>query len=192
MSPSPRGIRNPLWRFVHRLVHPRDEWLDVFDDAGLKIGLAPRSLCHSWTFLLHKVSHLIVTDRNGGLLLQKRHPDKDIQPSKWDTSVGGHLLPDERPVAGVIREASEELGLSLEARDVTFLYDYRMRSDREAEWVYTFRHVTARDSFIFDPAEITEVRFWTAEETRDNLGKGVFTPNFEDEFMRFEDWKQHG
>jgi isopentenyldiphosphate isomerase len=186
-----RTIQNPLWRFFYRLGHPREEWFGIYDDTGHGIGEAPRSLCHNGTFLLHKTAHLIVVNDSGEILLQKRHPSKDIQPEKWDTSVGGHLLPAESPEGGVLREAKEELGLELRPEDISELYDYRMRSDREAEWVHTFLHETEKDEFRFDPFEITEVRFWADEEIRRCLGSGVFTPNFIDEFRRFSGWKDH-
>ena len=41
--------------------------------------------------LLHPVVHLHVMREGGFLYLQKRAMDKDIQPGKWDTAVGGHV-----------------------------------------------------------------------------------------------------
>jgi len=182
-------ISSPWWRLLFRLTHPREEWFDIFADDGRIVAEAPRSLCHRGTFFLHKTVHVIVMNGNGRILLQKRHPSKDIQPSRWDTSVGGHLRHAELPETGALREAAEELGLELSPGSIRECYDYRMRSDREAEWVHTFLHRTERTSFLFDPREITEVRFWTAEEIRRSLDSGIFTPNFIDEYRRFSEWK---
>ena len=35
--------------------------------------------------------------------------------------------------------------------------------------------------------ELNGGRFWTAKELRDNMGKGVFTPNFENEYFSLVD-----
>jgi len=35
--------------------------------------------------------------------------------------------------------------------------------------------------FSPDPSEVEEGRFWSVQEIRDNIGKGVFTPNLEHE-----------
>ena len=184
-------IRNPFWRLSRRLARPKEEWFDVFDERGILIASAPRSFCHSGTFLLHKVGHLVVVNRAGEILLQKRNDDKDVQPGKWDTSVGGHLHHRESPEAGVLRETREELGLDLGGSDIRFLYEYRMRSEIELEWVHTFLHVTSSENFKFDPAEISEVRFWSPGEIRGVLSAGFFTPNFEDEFRRYSEWMDH-
>jgi hypothetical protein len=35
-----------------------------------------------------------------------------------------------------------------------------------------------------DPVEIDEGKYWAIEDILSNIGKGVFTPNFEDEFAK--------
>ncbi len=35
---------------------------------------------------------------------------------------------------------------------------------------------------VFNKLEIDDGRFWTIQEIRKNLGTGIFTPNFENEF----------
>lgn len=175
-------LRSPLTRWWFRWRHGEDEWFEVFDEEGRPVTTAPRRLCHGRTFLRHRSVHLLVLDRWGRFLLQKRSMTKDTQPGRWDTSVGGHAAPGETPVESVLREAEEELGLRLGPAEVRFLYDYDWVSDREREWVHTFLHVTDREDFRHDPAEIEELRFWSAEAIEAAVGTGVFTPNFEHEF----------
>ena len=67
------------------------EYFPLVTEAGLVVGKATRTECHSGTFLLHPVVHLHVFNLSHELYLQKRSMDKDIQPGKWDTSVGGHV-----------------------------------------------------------------------------------------------------
>ena len=63
----------------------------VVDEEGNIIAAATRGKCHNGSKLLHPVIHLHVFNSKGELYLQKRPDWKDIQPGKWDTSVGGHI-----------------------------------------------------------------------------------------------------
>lgn len=67
------------------------EMFPLVDEQGNIIGAATRGECHNGSKLLHPVIHLHVFNSKGELYLQKRPEWKDIQPGKWDTSVGGRF-----------------------------------------------------------------------------------------------------
>ncbi len=160
-----------------------EEYFDVIDDSCKIIGKAKRVECHNDKSLAHRVVHVLVFNSKGELFLQKRSMDKDIQPGKWDTSVGGHLNLGEDFEQAVCRELEEELGLT---ENVRHLYDYWMYSTVETEYVRTY--LCVYDGEInFDPVEIDDGRFWSIAEIEENLGTGIFTPNFEQEYGK---WKQ--
>jgi len=157
-----------------------EEYFPIVTEEGMVTGKASRTECHSGTFLLHPVVHLHVFNSGGELYLQKRAMDKDIQPGKWDTSVGGHVDYGEETEDALRREVREELGIT-DFKPV-FLRRYKFVSDREAELVNSY--YTLYDGDIQpDPVEISEGKFWKISEIEQQLGKNVFTPNFENEFF---------
>jgi isopentenyldiphosphate isomerase len=157
-----------------------EEWFPVVDEDGNTIGKAPRSVCHDGkSMLLHPVVHLHLFNNRGELYLQKRSKTKDIQPGKWDTSVGGHVAIDETHPEALAREAFEELGLKEFVS--RFLGKYAWESSREKELVYSYS--TVSDALpVINKDEIEEGRFWSLNEIRDCIGKDILTPNFEFEF----------
>lgn len=157
-----------------------DELFPVVDEDGNIVGTATRGECHGCSKLLHPVVHLHVFDGKGNLFLQKRPEWKDIQPGKWDTSVGGHVDLGEDVSSALKREVSEELGI--EEFVPEFIVSYVFESDRERELVFV--HKTVYDGPILPSAELDGGRFWSREEIVSNIGSGVFTPNFEQEYRR--------
>lgn len=155
------------------------EYFPIVNEDGLRVGRATRQECHSGSFLLHPVVHLHVFNSQGDLFMQKRADDKDIQPGKWDTSVGGHVDDGETVEEALMREVKEELNI----RDFhpVFVFRYKFVSDREAELVHT--HYTVYNGTITpDPGEISEGKFWTLSAISNSIGTNIFTPNFEREW----------
>jgi isopentenyl-diphosphate delta-isomerase type 1 len=160
-----------------------DELLDIVNNDDEVIGTAPRKACHGNPALIHRAVHVLVFNSSGELLLQKRAADKDIQPGKWDTSVGGHLDPGEQYLAAAYREMSEELGLT--GLPLTYLYRSFIRNRIESENVQTYLAITD-DDIVYERSEISEVRFWKHDQIDQALGQGIFTPNFEEEWLMFQ------
>jgi isopentenyldiphosphate isomerase len=157
-----------------------DEIFPVVDEEGTEISRASRELCHDGkSMLLHPVVHFHLFNEKGDLFLQKRAMTKDLLPGKWDTSVGGHISPGESAEEALKREAKEELGLK--NFKYKFYKKYIWESSREKELVYSFTG-TSDDIPVIDKDEIEEGRFWSFSEIKGNLGKNIFTPNFEKEF----------
>jgi isopentenyldiphosphate isomerase len=162
-----------------------DEWFELVDETGRVVGRATRRECHGNPALIHQVTHVLVFDRAGRLFLQKRSAAKDIQPGKWDTSVGGHMQPGETPEAAARREMREELGA--EPGELAFAYQYLWRSPVETELVRAFATVH-EGPFHLEPAEIDDGRFWPFEEIEAGLAGGLLTPQLASEFPRMRAW----
>ena len=159
-----------------------DEILEVVDEKGDMLKLAKRSEIHGNPSLIHRVVHVLVFDKKGRLLLQKRSLNKDVAPGKWDTSVGGHVNPGEDILEAAKREMKEELGIS-DCR-LDYLYAYLFSNHIESELVSTFSCIYS-GKFFFNKDEIDEIAFWNMKNIIENLGKNVFSGHFEKEITTY-------
>lgn len=158
----------------------KNEKLPVVDDNGNVIGSISRGEAHSGSKILHPVVHLHVFNSQGEIYLQKRPEWKDVQPGKWDTATGGHIDYGEDVQTALQREVNEELGITNYVPK--FLCAYVFESTCEKEFVNVF--MTTYDGNINPNVnELASGKFWTPEEVLSNIGKGVFTPNFEQEYI---------
>ena len=158
------------------------ERFPIVDEEGRVVGAATRGECHNGSKLLHPVVHLHVFNSRGEVYLQKRPEWKDIQPGKWDTSVGGHIDYGEMPEQALFREVGEELGITDFVPERVGKYVFESRRERELVYV----HRTTYDGPVRPSAEeLDGGRFWTMDEIRAAIGQQILTPNFESEFQRF-------
>lgn len=160
----------------------KQELFPVVDEDGNILGSVSRGEAHSGSKILHPVVHLHLFNSRGELYLQRRPDWKDIQPSRWDTATGGHIDLGENVDAALRREVREELGIV----DFTpeSLGHYVFESQRERELVFVHR-ATYDGPVTPNPDELAGGRFWTHQEIISNIGKCIFTPNFEQEYQRF-------
>lgn len=157
------------------------EFFTLVDEQGTPIGCATRAACHRNPALLHRVVHVLVRDAAGRLYLQKRARHKDIQPGKWDTSVGGHVQPGETTEQAARREMGEELGIH-EQLPLVYRHEYLWRSAVESEYVTTYACVFAGDPQPA-PDEIDEGCWWTVAEMAARSAE--LTPNCREELRRY-------
>ncbi len=162
------------------LSHSGGEWFPIVLPSGLVVGRARREYCHSGARPLHPVVHLHIIDRFSRIYLQKRSMSKDIQPGKWDTAVGGHVSYGESIIEAVYREASEELGFT--EFNPVYLESYEFTSEIEHELVNVFAAVGNYELYP-DHDEVDEGKWWELAEIDAGIDNGLFTPNFESEFM---------
>ena len=159
-----------------------DEYLEIVNEEGETIGHAQRSEIHGNPSLVHKVVHVLVFNKKGELLLQKRSQNKDVAPGKWDTSVGGHVESGEDLLSSCKREMQEELGIN--DYEPEYLYSYIHRNSYESELVSTYRCMYDGE-ITYNRFEIEDIRFWNMQEIKEALGQRIFSDNFEDEFRNY-------
>jgi len=122
------------------------ERFDIFDEHMKRIGTATRQETRANGFW-HQTFHCWIAaraEKGPALLFQKRHPDKDTHPGKYDITCAGHLLAGESVEDGV-RELKEELGLDVPFDHLlpigVFPVELTYRELIDREFYHTFLHV---------------------------------------------------
>lgn len=162
------------------------DYLPLVDENGIVTGKELRSVCHNGkSMLLHPVVHLHLFNESGELYLQKRPVHKDVQPGRWDTAVGGHVDPGETTEEALVREAREELNIDVisPVKVTSYIWESTVERELVSSWLLVTNLLPDPD-----PSEVDEGRFWTVGEIEENIGKGLFTPNFEQEFIQIIDF----
>jgi isopentenyl-diphosphate delta-isomerase type 1 len=147
------------------------ELVDVLDGEGRPIAVKEKRDVHrdgDW----HRAAHIWIVDGDN-VLLQRRASVKEAWPDFWDISVAGHVGAGESAVDAAVREAQEELGLTIDPGELehlgTLRYHYALASDfieNEFHDVYLLRRAVNVTSLTLDPREVAEVRWVPHAELR--------------------------
>lgn len=154
-----------------------DEIFDVVDENDRVIARAPRREVHA-RGLLHRAVHVLVYDRDGRVLLQKRSASKDRFPNTWSASASGHVDSGEDYDACVVREMREEIGIVTEppprrVERITACAE----TEQEFVWVYVAR---SDGPVTFEPKEVSEVGWFAPAEVDAWIRRAPadFSPSF--------------
>lgn len=137
------------------------EWLDVYDANGSPTGrVAERStfLSKGEYFLC---THVILENTNGLFLIQKRSDTKQTRPGQWDITAGA-VDTGETSLDGALREAKEEVGLTLPRDQMQFLFRDHRRSCFHDVW-YVKMPFSLEDC-VMQESEVQDLRLITGVE----------------------------
>jgi isopentenyl-diphosphate delta-isomerase len=141
------------------------ELLDILTPEGLPTGrVKAKPDVHrdgDW----HRAAHVWLVARDGRVLLQKRASVKENWPDFWDISVAGHVAAGESAIDAAIREAHEELGLTLAPDELTDLGTLRWHAvlndgayiENEFHDVFIATRDVEIEQLVLDPAEVADV-----------------------------------
>lgn len=151
------------------------EQLYVLNENGNIAGLKDRAEVHT-NGLLHLAVQCWVMNQNGDVLIQRRSATKDKSAGKWDVSFGGHCsaVKDETQalISNVIKEGSEELGLTICEQDIIKLGEVRYTSqenkNREIISIY-LTYVNNTQEFVFKDGEVSDVAWIKPDELKEHI-----------------------
>ena len=153
------------------------EIFDIVDEHDEVIGSASREEVHR-KGLKHRSVHLLVFNRKGEVLLQKRSMQKDTFPDTWDSTVSGHVDSGEDYDQSVIRESIEEMGIEFDSvPEKMFKITACEETGQEFCWIYRHHHDGPCSP---NEDEISEARWFSPEEL-ENLplqDSSIFSPAF--------------
>lgn len=97
----------------HAVPQKDEEIFDIVDEHDKPLGQGARKHIHD-SGQMHRAVHVLLKNKHGDILLQKRSIWKDRNPGAWDSSCSGHLNAGEQYLIAAERELNEELGISVE------------------------------------------------------------------------------
>lgn len=145
------------------------EVFDLVDERDRVIGQVRRGDAHADRALIHRSVQVLVFDRRGRLLLQRRSQTKDLFPGYYCASASGHVTSGEDYEQTAQREVQEELGVAL---PLTCIGKTLVRSLVESEITTVF---TARSDgpFRFHPTETVGGKFFMRDALARARGRAV-------------------
>ena len=139
------------------------DYLVKVNSKGKVIGKVSRGVAHKDNKIIHKAVGLVVFDKKGRILMQKRSQTKDLYPGVWTVSASGHVDLGEESKEAILREAKEEIGLQLNLRDIIFLNKSLVRSIKETELMVHF-YTISDGPFKFNKQEIQKLAWFSKQE----------------------------
>jgi len=146
-----------------------DELVDILDENGHYTGeTAHKSKAHELG-LFHPTIHVWCYSKSGMVLLQQRAANKEANPLKWDVSVAGHIGAGERPEIGALREAKEEIGVSIQLENLEKIAVYKKErryspSFFDREYTHTYLYVLDENTpLIKQESEVADLKWVSLE-----------------------------
>ncbi|SEM25282.1 Isopentenyldiphosphate isomerase [Aquimarina amphilecti] len=153
-----------------------DELIDILDKNGEFTGeVRLKSEAHQLG-LYHASVHIWLYTNDKKVLLQKRAKNKDTYPSLWDVSVAGHISANESKEDSAIREIEEEIGLSLNKKDLDFIGSYLSEKqptikiiDKEYHYIYLVKLTQPIEKLTLQKEEVDDVKLIPIEQIKNDL-----------------------
>jgi len=141
------------------------EKVQIVDENDQAIGSATRE--ETWAKgLYHQTIHIIITDKAGNILLQKRSSQKKLYPNRWTNAVSGHVDEGETYETSASRELLEEIGISIPLK---YLGKFVFHHEGDGKIINQFNGVFRGEiphetSLVLAPEEVSETKWFTKDE----------------------------
>lgn len=172
------------------------EYFDILDEKGEKTGKTKlrKEVHRDGDF--HKAVDIWILNSKGELLLQKRSITKESYPNMWEVSCSGHIAAGEKSLPSAIRELEEELGISVEEKDLEYKFTVKEKHvtnnntfiNNEFKDIYLLKKDFNLSDFKLQEDEVSEVKFLHFKDLESivNGGDKNFVPHKESYEKLFE------
>lgn len=134
------------------------------------------------------VVHLLLFDKQGRFLVQKRVENKSSWCDMWDISLGGIAQAGDDSRSAVTREAEEELGLHLDFTDTEPIFSFRNYNIWDDYWIAQIDSENLE--LKLQPEEVAEARWVTKPEWEALLNTHQVIP-YMFQWVLFELYEKH-
>jgi isopentenyl-diphosphate Delta-isomerase len=175
-----------------------EEYIDILDEKGNKIGLTESKRIAHEKGLWHLAVHIWVYNSKGEILIQHRCKEKRSHPNMWDVSVGGHVSAGESAIESALRELDEEIGLKARKEDLDFygrkkasvIVDEKFHNNEFYE-IYLLRK-ERKFEFRLQKEEVDKVNWIDADSLKQDIIKhpDKYVPHGDYWFEMIEDIKK--
>ena len=150
-----------------------EEVWDILDEKGNKTGrIMKKGLLPEGFY--HQGADVWIINSGNKILIQKRSPQKRNLPNVW-AMTGGSVIRGETSLQTIQRETKEELGISLNMKDIKLVKQYKTGT----VWLDTYlikQDIDLKD-IIMQEEEVCEVKWATYKEIEELFAHNQFMEN---------------
>jgi isopentenyldiphosphate isomerase len=152
------------------------EQFDIYDYTRLPTGRSSENPSTLKCGQYRLVIHICIFNSHGEMLIQRRQSTTGKWPGLWDLSVSGCVQAGESAAEAAMREAHEELGLSLDlsvspvSLSITF--------NRGYDDIFILQSDVDISSLLLQEDEVADVKWAKKEEILNLLAEKKFVPFF--------------
>lgn len=150
------------------------ELVDLYDENRVPLGRTAERTGPKAPGEYRLVVHVCLFNSQGQLLIQRRTPNKDIWPGRWDVSVGGGVDAGETSRQAAEREFREELGRSLDLAGLRQSVTVNFPEGFDDFYIVT--EDLNLETLTLQASEVAEVRWAALSEVEAMVSEGSFIP----------------
>ena len=151
-----------LWVIYDEEGNPTDKIMDKSDPGVWAKGI------------YHYGADVWIMNKENKLLIQKRSPQKRLEPNVWSMT-GGSVIYGEKPIETIVRESKEELGIDVNPDYLKFLIKFKTGNVWVEEYILRQEFDISKLKFLEE--EVSDAKWATWDEIESLENDGNFIKN---------------
>jgi 8-oxo-dGTP diphosphatase len=153
---------------------PNEMW-DLYDADRRPVGLQMRRGLNIPDRLYHIIVACWIRNSVGQYLMSFRHPQKKLYGGLWECT-GGCVVAGEESLDGAVREAHEELGVSLDPAQGRCIYSIRRDRWQDFYDAWLFEADIPLKDLHLQQAEVADARWMSLDDIAEVERQGKLYP----------------